>query len=74
MPQKWNHVWEIIKSKTNEKISLPLILAAWSNTSDTEKMERFEYHLMIAIRLNVHEEVKLYLNSLIEDDWYHKGE
>ncbi len=73
-PQQWNHVWEIIKSKTEEKISMPLILAAWWGTSDSEKMERFEYHLDVAKKLNVLTEVKLYLHSMNENDWHHKGE
>lgn len=73
-PQKWNQLWEIIKSKTDEKISSPLILAAWWETSDDEKLERFKYHLKVAERLNRIKEVELYMHSMNESDWHHKGE
>jgi len=73
-PQKWNKVWEIIKSKTDERVALPLILAAWWETTDEEKMGRFKYHLEFAERLTVLNEVQIYLQSLSESDWHHKGE
>ncbi|MBN1186564.1 MAG: hypothetical protein JXB49_30085 [Bacteroidales bacterium] len=73
-PQKWNKVREIIKSKTDERVALPLILAAWWETTDEEKLERFKYQLEFAERLNVLSEVQIYLQSLSESDWHHKGE
>ena len=72
-PQHWNKLWEIIKSKTDEKISLPLILAAWWETSDDEKSERFKYHLKIAERLNAMNEVEMYIQSMNENDWHYKN-
>lgn len=74
MPHQWHRVWKKIKSKTHKYISMPLILADWFNSSDNEKRERFEYHLNMAKKLKVFEEVKLYLNSLNELDWFHKTE
>ena len=73
-PQHWNKLWEVIKSKTDEKISMPLILAAWWETSDDEKLERFKHHLKTAERLNVSKEVELYIHSMNENDWHHKME
>jgi hypothetical protein len=73
-PQYWNHIWKIISSATNEKVSVPLILAAWWTTSDNEKCDRFKYHLDVAERLNIIDEVKNYLSSINEIDWHHKGE
>jgi len=73
-PQQWNKQWEIIQSKTAEKISAPLILAAWWETTDEEKLGRFKYHLDYAERLNMINEVQIYLQSLNETDWHHKGE
>ena len=72
-PQKWNKLWEILLSKSKEKILAPLILAAWWVTSDNEKLERFQYHLNMAEKLNVISEVELFLNSLNDTDWHHKG-
>jgi len=73
-PQHWNQIWNIITSKTDKKVSAPLILAAWWVTSDEEKLERFVYHINIAQRLNELEQVKKYIGSLNESDWHHKGE
>lgn len=73
-PQQWNKLWEIIKSKTDEKISAPLILAAWWETSDEDKLTRFKYHIQIAERVNASIEVDNYLRTLNENDWHHKGE
>ncbi len=73
-PQQWNKLWEIVQSKTDEKISAPLILAAWWETTDEEKSGRFKYHLDTAERLNLINEVQIYLQTLNETDWHHKGE
>lgn len=73
-PQMWNKLWEIIKSKTDEKISLPLILAAWWETSDEDKIRRFKYHLQVAERIGAINEVANFLHALNENDWHHKGE
>ena len=69
-----NKLWKIIQSETDEKISLPLILAAWSETSDEEKLIRFKYHLQAAERVNATVEVERFLRTLNESDWHHKGE
>jgi hypothetical protein len=73
-PQYWNKLWGILKSKTNEKIPAPLILAAWWHTSDNEKTDRFKHHLMLAEKLDAVAEVKTLLESLNESDWHHKDE
>ena len=73
-PQQWNRIWEIIKSKTEEKISTPLILAAWWETTDEDKLERFKYHVAIAKKLNANKEVETFIESMNESDWHHKDE
>lgn len=73
-PQKWNKLWELIISKSEEKISAPLILAAWWHTSDDEKTERFRYHLGVAEKLNISSEIAAFLTSLSENDWHHKDQ
>ena len=73
-PQQWNKLWEIIQSKTDEKISAPLILAAWWETTDEEKLGRFKYHLNSVEKLNLLNEVLIFLQTLNETDWHHKGQ
>ncbi len=73
-PQQWNKLWGIIQSKTAEKISAPLILAAWWETTDEEKLRRFKYHLDYAEKLSLLNEVQIFLQTLNETDWHHKGE
>ena len=73
-PQQWNKLWEIIQSKTDEKILAPLILAAWWETTDEEKLGRFKYHLNSVEKLNLLNEVLIFLQTLNETDWHHKGQ
>jgi len=70
-PMIWNNIWSLIQQESKEKISSPLILAAWHFTSDEEKKERFVYHLQKAEELGVIENVLSMLESS-EDLWYHK--
>ena len=73
-PQQWNELWKIIQSKTDEKISAPLILAAWWEKTDEEKLGRFKYHLDTAEKLSLLNELQIFLQTLNETDWHHKGE
>jgi len=73
-PQQWNKLWKIIQSKTDEKISAPLILAAWWETTDEEKLGRFKYHLDTAENLNLLNDVQIFLQTLNETNWHHKEE
>ncbi len=50
----------------------PLILAAWHEASDRQKMHVFHGHLRYAYMCGVHEEVAKYLDSLDETQWYHR--
>ncbi|MCU4177308.1 hypothetical protein [Carboxylicivirga sp. N1Y90] len=72
-PHIWNELWKIIQQASEEKIDLPLILAAWHNTSDKEKQERFIYHLEKAKQLGLNEKLKAVL-EIEEDQWHHKNE
>lgn len=73
-PQQWNKLWEIIQSKANEKVSAPLILAAWWETTDEEKLRRFKYHHDYAEKLSLLNEIQIFLQTLNETDWHHNGE
>lgn len=51
-PQRWNELWELLPNRERKGAGwtppLPLILAAWWETSDTQKQERFYEHLIWA--------------------------
>jgi hypothetical protein len=48
-PQKWNELWELLPDRRRQGAGweppLPLILAAWHDSSDAEKRERLRLHL-----------------------------
>ena len=77
-PQKWNKLWQLLKNKKrvgNGWIpSLPLILAAWHQSSDFSKRERFIEHLKWADEQNQIDEIFQFLITLDEIDWYHENE
>lgn len=66
--QQWNKLWEIIQSKTDEEISAPLILAAWWEMTDEEKLGRFKYHLDTAEKLSLLNELQIFLQKLNKTD------
>lgn len=49
MPQPWNALWQALPDIRRKgggwEPPAPLILAAWSGTTDAEKRARFELHL-----------------------------
>ena len=79
IPKDWNKLYSILKNTRQKpsggwEPSLPLILAAWNNTSSIEKQLRFKEHILWASEQNQLDEVGFYLRSLTENDWYHFGE
>lgn len=74
-PQKWNSLWEMLKNKERINNSwipaLPLILNAWFFTNDDMKRERLIEHIQWAENHKQIKEIKDYLLSLQETDWYH---
>lgn len=78
-PMKWNDLFGMLKN-TNQNPSggskppLPLILAAWHDTTPLEKMLRFQKHIKWAFDNNQIEEIGKYLRSLPEEDWTHYEE
>lgn len=74
MPAFWNEMYELLPNKrqfeSGWKPSLPLILAAWSVSSDLEKTERFQEHLEWAFQHKVIDEVDSFLRGLSEDKWH----
>ena len=79
MPSKWNDLFGmLINTKQNPDGGwtppLPLILGAWGNTSDEDKIHRLKIHIKWASDHNQLDEIGGYLRALSEEDWAHSGE
>jgi hypothetical protein len=79
IPKDWNKLWHLLLNKKQKPSGgweppLPLILAAWFETSPLEKHLRFREHILWAEKNNQLAEIGTYLKSLSESDWYHFGE
>ncbi len=78
MPEQWNRLWTLLPRRTQEGLGwsppVPLILAAWWETSDTEKRERLDLHIRWAAEHGALDQVSEFLRSLRESDWHHEGE
>lgn len=77
-PQPWSRLYRMLNRDQGEgagsHLPAPLILAAWHETTDDQKAERFRLHLRHAQAHGLLDEVAGYLHSLGEDDWHHRGE
>ena len=77
-PQRWNDLWELLPNRervgSGWRPSLPLILGAWSHTSDSEKSDRFHQHIHWANDHGALERVNSFLRELDESQWHHLGE
>lgn len=78
-PQIWNNLYNSLKDKTMKQTGvweppLPLILAAWWDTSDFEKQQRFLTHLKWGEAHNQLNELFDFLLALTEDQWHHQNE
>jgi hypothetical protein len=78
-PQKWNELWKLLPDRKQIstggwKPPLPLILAAWWHTNDSEKRNRLNEHIQYANEKGVVKEVSNFLHSLSPDDWLYEGD
>jgi len=77
MPMYWNRLYALLpnrKIEGSERIpALPLILAAWDNSSNDEKRQRMREHLIWADDHNALFVIDEYLRGLREDQWHHEG-
>ena len=75
MPTKWKMLWEMLPDRkrvgSGWEPALPLILAAWWATTDEQKMERFQAHVLYAEEKGLLNKIVDFLNSLPEEDWYY---
>lgn len=79
VPRDWNKLYKKLANRQQLTSGgweppLPLILAAWYETSDLDKQLRFKQHIEWASNQGQINEIGKYLRSLDEDAWYHFGE
>jgi hypothetical protein len=73
-PKAWNCLWELLPDRRRIGVGweppLPLILAAWSNSSDDSKRERFHLHLRWADKHGAIDTVASLLSKMKPEDWH----
>jgi hypothetical protein len=78
LPPYWNELWNMLPNRHRQGAgwspSLPLILAAWHESSDPAKKSRFEEHIRWADTHGVLNETHQFIANLSEDRWHHGGE
>ena len=77
-PQQWSRLFELLPETRHDGYGsipgAPLILGAWEETGDEEKLMRFREHLEWAASHGALERVHSYLGSLSESEWHHAGD
>jgi hypothetical protein len=79
MPTPWNTCWELLPARRRTasggwEPALPLILAAWADSSAAEKRHRLQEHIEWAAKHGALEIVARQLRGLDERQWLHVGE
>jgi len=73
-PQQWSALWEMLPGRKPSgggwEPPLPLILAAWWDTSDQQKRERLAFHIRYAAENGALDAVEEYLSSLTDEQWH----
>lgn len=73
-PMIWNQIWELLPGRRRNGVGweppLPLILAAWWETSDNEKRSRFHSHLQWACEHGAIEPVASLISAMKPEDWH----
>lgn len=75
-PQAWNRLWNLLPDRTQQPAGrwnppLPLILAAWWDAKDADKMLRLREHIEWADAHGAIDAVDVFLRGLSEEDWFH---
>ncbi len=77
-PQKWNELYKLLPNKRRKgggwEPSLPLILAAWWDTSAIQKKLRLCEHIEWAYKQGCLDVVYEFMKNLKEEEWLHVGE
>jgi len=78
VPTRWKELWEMLldraRSISASEPPAPLILGAWSVTSNLDKRIRLDEHLRWADDQGALDEVDSFLRALPESDWHHLGD
>jgi len=74
LPNLWNKLWEILPERTQKpndgwEPSLPLVLAAWRDTTAEQKRERLIHHIEYAASHGALDKVDKFLRCLPPDQW-----
>ncbi len=74
MPNYWNELWKMLPNRRQKENggwdpSLPLILAAWWDTTAEQKRERLIEHVKYAANNDMLDKVDKFLRGLIPDQW-----
>ena len=74
MPNYWNTLWQMLPDHTQKENggwspSVPLILAAWWDTSAEEKRQRLIQHIEYAADHDVLDKIDDFLRELSPDKW-----
>ena len=73
-PVVWNRLWKLLPDRrrvgADWEPPLPLVLAAWWGTSDSEKRNRFISHLRWASEHGAIEPVAKLLSNMKPRDWH----
>jgi hypothetical protein len=77
--QAWNRLWKMLPNRTQQpsggwEPGLPLILHAWSDSSNLEKLLRLKEHIEWADIHDTIDMVDAYLRGLSEEEWFHAGD
>jgi hypothetical protein len=77
-PMQWNEFWNLLPERKQIggvwHPSLPLILAAWWEATNLDKMLRLAEHIRWAEEHGAIEVVSQFLRGLPESDWHHLGD
>lgn len=77
-PERWSRLYELLPNTRRDGYGFipaaPLVLGAWTETGDGQKIGRLREHLEWAQKNGALEVVHSYLRSLPEDAWHHVGE
>jgi len=73
-PQIWNRLFNLLPERRRVgngwEPPLPLILAAWDNTSDLEKRERFHLHIRWAADHGAFDQINQFVRALPSEHWH----